>query len=168
MIIIIVYEITLKKKKNYILILSTELFLTSGACAPHKKFNILQRTSDDVSTWSNPIKQLHICAITYRYSGNPSDNNIEPFNDFIYGTNKIHPYTFYMKKIKPSEHIDVQYGVTTKVRNSIFSLERIFHYGEKKIMKLNRQGFNPTSISINNITRKFTRYYMFTLFHITV
>lgn len=77
--------------------LSTELFLTSGACAPHKEYNILQRTRHGVSTWSNPIKQLHICAITYRYSGNPSDNYIEPFNDFIYGTNKIHPYTFYPK-----------------------------------------------------------------------
>lgn len=79
------------------LILSTEIILTSGACAPHKKFNILQRTSDDVSTWSNPIKQLYICVVTYRYSGNRIDKNIEPFNDFIFGTNKIHLYTFNLK-----------------------------------------------------------------------
>lgn len=127
LIIIIVYELTFKKN-IFLSILSTELFLTSGACAPHKKFNILQRTSDDVSTWSNPIK--HNCIYVW-YSGNRIDKNIEPFNDSIYGTNKIHLYTFNLKQIKPSEHIDLQYGVTTKVRNSIFSLEGIFHYGEK-------------------------------------
>lgn len=72
--------------------------------------------------------------ITYRYSGNRIDNNIEPFNDLIMEPRK-----------KPPVYLlpEIDNGVTIKVRNSIFRLKGFFQYAEK-FTNLNRQGYNPT------------------------